>query len=77
MAIFSPIPYAKDRTATESPHNFEPQQWLGAVRYVEIAVEESVLARPLDRNVEAGRAPTRVGAHENLGFAKHEEKKYW
>jgi hypothetical protein len=44
-----------------------------AVRYVEIAAEESVLARPLDRNVEAGRAPTRVGAHENLGFAKHEE----
>ena len=26
----------------------------------------------LDRNVEAGRSPARVGAHENLVFADHE-----
>ena len=45
---------------------------MGAIRYVEIAGEVSAFARPLDRNVEAGRAPARVGAHENLAFAEHE-----
>ena len=45
---------------------------MGAVRHVEITAKVSAFARPLDRNVEAGRAPARVGAHENLAFAEHE-----
>jgi hypothetical protein len=45
---------------------------MGAIRYVEIAGEVSAFAWPLGRNVEAGWAPTRVGAHENFAFAEHE-----
>ena len=45
---------------------------MGAVRHVEITAKVIAFARPLDRNVEAGRAPARVGAHENLAFAEHE-----
>ena len=49
---------------------------MGAVRPVETAAEVGAFAGPLDvtidRNVEAGRATARVGAHENLAFAEHE-----
>ena len=49
---------------------------MGAVRHVETAAEVGAFAGPLDvtidRNVEAGRATARVGAHENLAFTEHE-----
>ena len=49
---------------------------MGAVRHVENAAEVGAFAGPLDvtidRNVEAGRATPRVGAHEKLALTKHE-----
>ena len=49
---------------------------MGAVRHVETAAEVGAFAGPLDvtidRNVEAGRATARVGAHENLALTEHE-----
>ena len=49
---------------------------MGAVRHVENAAEVGAFAGPLDvtidRNVEAGRATARVGAHENLALTEHE-----